>query len=343
MVRATRAGSFRRPVLTRGASVTGLAHWNRLLRLPADSSPRLVAAAIGRVITATGLASLFGFAAGGALGGVVAAATAMLVTLGDIGATRRSRVGNMVLATVALAAGGVFGSVLGGSTYADFAMGTAVGAGIHFTEPTLVGFAAAGGLIAIAAAFASWRLGGLPPQVDVMDWRAGIRRALAGDGAGGRFAICYALSVALALLAAHVMRVKEPYWAAMVVVAVMRREGRASVKMIGQYMAGTLAGVAIAALIALLVKAPAALVAVGCVFAALARPGLALNPAIGFAGFTVFFVLLIDIGLAALGLGGNVFTARIYDTLVGCGLALLGTLVAGRIAPAPSPAAAGTG
>jgi hypothetical protein len=113
--------------------------------------------------------------------------------------------------------------------------------------------------------------------------------------------------------------------------------------MIGQYMAGTLAGVAIAALIALLVKAPAALVAVGCIFAALARPGLALNPAVGFAGFTVFFVLLIDIGLAALGLGGNVFTARIYDTLVGCGLALLGTLIAGRIAPAPSPAAAGTG
>jgi hypothetical protein len=339
---------------------TSVAHWNALLRLPDDSSPRLVAAAVLRVIAATGLAAVFGFAAGGALGGVVASATAMLVTLGDVGATRRSRVANMVLAALALAAGGVLGSLVGGTTYADeaavltaalvsgwvatshpgisldarnFALGTAVGAGIHFTDAALIGFALAGGAIAIAAAFASWRLGGLPPQVDVMDWRAGIRRALAGEGSGARFAACYALSVAAALLAADLMRVNEPYWAAMVVISVMRREGRVSLRIIGQYMAGTLAGVAIAALVAHAFDGAFALVGLGCAFAALARPGLALHPSIGFAGFTVFFVLLVDVGLQALGLGGNVFTARIYDTTVGCGLAAIGTLVAGRVAP----------
>lgn len=342
------------------AMTATVAHWNALLRLPEDSSPRLVAAAVLRVIAATGLAALFGFRLGGALGGVVASATAMLVTLGDVGATRRSRVGNMILATTALAAGGILGSIVGGTTYADeavvlaaalvsgwvatshpgisldarnFAMGTAVGAGIHFTAPALIGFAFAGGVIALAAAFASWRIGGLPPQVDVMDWRAGIRRALAGEGSGARFAACYALSVAAALLAADLMHVNEPYWAAMVVIAVMRREGRVSLRINAQYMAGTLAGVAIAALVAHVFSGPVALIGIGCVFAALARPGLALHPTVGFAGFTVFFVLLIDVGLKALGLGGNVFTARIYDTLVGCGLAAVGTLIAGRVAP----------
>lgn len=350
---------------TTAALTRSVAHWNALLQLPGDSSPRLVAAAVFRVVAATGAAALFGFALGGALGCVVASATAMLATLADIGATRRSRIGNMVVATLALAAGGLLGALVGGDTYADemvvlaaalvsgwvatshpgismdarnFAMGTAVGAGIHFTDPALIAIAAGGGLIAIAAAFASWRLGGLPPQVDVMDWRAGIRRALAGEGSGARFAACYALCVAAALLAAQLLQVKEPYWAAMVVISVMRREGRVSLSIIAQYMAGTLAGVAIAALVSRAFDAPAVLVAVGCVFAALSRPGLALHPSIGFAGFTVYFVLLIDVGLKALGLSGSVFSARIYDTAVGCALAAIGTLVAGRIAPEPRPA-----
>jgi uncharacterized membrane protein YccC len=81
-----------------------------------------------------------------------------------------------------------------------------------------------------------------------------------------------------------------------------------------------------------LVGSPTAQVLIACVFAALARPGLALHPSIGFVGFTVFFVLLIDVGLSALGLGANLFLARIYDTAIGCALAALGTLAAGKIA-----------
>jgi uncharacterized membrane protein YccC len=65
-------------------------------------------------------------------------------------------------------------------------------------------------------------------------------------------------------------------------------------------------------------------------FAASARLGLALNPALGFMGFTVFFMLNIDVALQGEAIHTHLLSTRLYDVTVGCVLALLGTLVAAK-------------
>jgi hypothetical protein len=308
-----------------------------------------------RVGAAVGVPLVGGLATENVLAGVIAAACALLVTLADIGTTRGTRVGNMVAAGFAILAGGTVGALLGGTTYVDevlvllsafiagwvsashpgiaavarfCAIATAVGAGMQFTNPGIVLAAFAGAAIAIVSAFLDWWLFGLPAQENLVDWRAGLRRALGGAGAGPRYAICYALTACIALFVAESLGVSRPYWATVAVLVVMRREGTVSLRMIVQYMIGTLAGILAAALIVRLIPVlpVIALIAVAC--AASARLGLALNPALGFMGFTAFFMLAIDVALQGEATHMHLLSTRLYDVVVGCMLALLGTLVA---------------
>ena len=161
-----------------------------------------------------------------------------------------------------------------------------------------------------------------------MDWRAGVHRALAGAGAGPRFAVCYALASAFALFAADYVGVERPYWATITVMMVMRREGLESLQLVLHYMAGTLIGIVVAAAITQVVKPPLVLAFLATAFAACARLGFALNPALGFTGFTVFFMLAIDFALHGSGMPAHLLATRLYDVAVGCALALAGTLVA---------------
>jgi uncharacterized membrane protein YccC len=170
-----------------------------------------------------------------------------------------------------------------------------------------------------------------------MDWRAGLRRALAGADAGPWFAVCYAAACAIALLAAGALGVARPYWATVTVMMVMRREGLMSLELVIHYMAGTLVGIVVAAGIERVLPAPFALALVATAFAAFARFGLALNPGLGFAAFTVFFMLVVDLAVAGSDLAAHVLTIRLYDVAVGCALALAGTLA---VRAAARPAAA---
>jgi hypothetical protein len=342
-----------RPPLNFDLYSTMLSGWNRdLFKLAAAPHPLAVTLRVG---LAVGVPLVGGLATGKMLAGVIAAACALLVTLADIGTARATRVGTMVATGFALLAGGTVGTLLGGTTYADEALvllsafiagwvsashpgiaavarfcavATAVGAGMQFTDPGIALAALAGAAIAITSALLDWWLFGLPAQENLVDWRAGLRRALGGVGAGPRYAICYAMTASVALFAAESLGVSRPYWATVVVLVVMRREGTVSLKMIAQYMVGTLAGILAAAVIVHLVSVlpVIALIAVAC--AASARVGLALNPALGFMGFTGFFMLAIDIALQGEAIDTHLLSTRLYDVVVGCVLALLGTLVA---------------
>jgi len=305
---------------------------------------------------------LGGVASGRVVAGVIGGACALLVTMADVGTTRASRVSTMAAAAVAMIAGGTIGAKLGGSTYADEAVvllaaliagwvsashpgiaavarfgavATATGAGLQFADPAIALAAAAGGVMAIAAAFAAWWAFGLPPEENSIDWRAGIRRALAGAGAGPRFAIAFALACATALLAAEWLGVSRPYWATITVMLVMRREGTVSLQLVVHYMVGTLAGILLAAPISGAGAPPIITALIAAAFAALARLGLALNPALGFTAFTAFFMLAIDLALAAAGIETHLLAARLYDVAVGCGLTLIGLLAARPRRPSP--------
>ncbi len=308
-----------------------------------------------RVALAVGV-PLIGFTwAGEPVAGVVGGAVAMFVSLCDVGVTRRGRVGTMLLGLLAIAGGGVVGDRFGGSMPVDMglvlvatfvagwvsnshpglavvarfaALATVAGVGMQLTDPVAALAMLAGGACAIASAWASWAVFRLPPDKDFMDWRAGLRRALAGAGAGPWFALCFALTAAASLAAAASLGVNRPYWATFTVIMTMRREGTVSYRLTAQYMAGTLLGIPIAYALSHGVAAPVLVALLATLAAASARLGMAINPGLGFAAFTVFLMLVIDLALHGAGAPLPLLAARLYDVAVGCALAMAGTLVA---------------
>ena len=121
----------------------------------------------------------------------------------------------------------------------------------------------------------------------------------------------------------------RPYWATFTVLMTMRREGMVSYRLTAQYMAGTLLGVPIAFAMSHGVAAPVVVALMATLAAASARLGMAINPGLGFAAFTVFLMLVIDLALHGAGAPPQLLAARLYDVAVGCALAMAGTLVAG--------------
>ena len=310
----------------------------------------------GRVALAVGL-PLVGFMwAGRPLAAVAGGATAMFVTLCDVGSSARSRAGVMLLGLLAILGGGVAGDKFGGGTGIDAALvvasafvaawvsnsqpglaavarygavATAAGVGMQITDPWAAGAVVAGGLWALGLGLAVGRLAGLPPDQANMDWRAGLRRALAGADAGPRFAIVMAATAALALLAATQLGVSRPYWATLTVILLMRREGMVSLKLTLHYLAGTLLGIPVAALLWHLAGTPLAVALLATLGAASSRLGMALNPALGFACMTLFMVLAIDLVRLDDAGPGPLVLARLYDVALGGALAIAGTIVAG--------------
>src|SRR5664279_1336312 len=61
-----------------------------------------------------------------------------------------------------------------------FAIAAAAGTGMRFADPDVLTSVIAGGASAFAAAFLAWLWFGLPPADNVIDWRAGVRRAFVG-------------------------------------------------------------------------------------------------------------------------------------------------------------------
>ena len=199
---------------------------------------------------------------------------------------------------------------------------------MHFSDPDVMPFLMLAGVSAFGAAFVTWSWFGIPPADNVMDWRAGIRRAFSGVDAGLRFSICYAVAAAVALFAASYLRVTDPFWATLVVLMVMRREGIASLELTIHYAVGTLIGVVIAAAVLYPIHEPIILAILATGVAAFARVGFAINPALGFMAFTIFLLFVSHATLMSLGVTAPLATARIYDVAVGCALSLVGTLAA---------------
>jgi hypothetical protein len=328
-------------------------HWyTDIFRI--GSAP-LAAAVTIRSAIAVGI-PLIGFVVSGHnTAGVVGGATAMFVTLSDIGTRRWLRLLTMFAALGAILLGGTVGDVLGATPYAKEAvvllaafiagwvasshpaiatvarfgaLATAAGTGMHISDPAVYPAIIAGGVCAILCAVAMWSLLGLPPEENAMDWRAGLRRALAGADTGPRFALCYAGAAALALFTADHLGVTNAYWATLTTIMVMRREGLESFELVVQYMLGTLIGIPIAAVLVDTLAQPLAIAVFATAAGASARIALALNPALGFTAFTVFLLLIVDLALAHADAPGHLLAVRFYDVAVGCGFALIGTLAA---------------
>jgi len=301
---------------------------------------------------------------------VAASATAMFVTMSDIGVTRRGRIGTMAAATLVILLGGYIGDEFGGTTGADEffilasafiagwvsnshpaiaaiarfgALATAAGAGMQVHDSKAAVAVLFGGFCAIGVAYAVWIIHDVPPDKDYIDWRVGVRRAFAGADAGVWFAVCYAGACAVSLLAADLIGLHSPYWATFAVIMVMRREGMVSFRLVSMYMLGTVAGVPAAALFAALTTGdPLGHAAFATFAAAFARLGFALNAALGYLAFTVFLIMVTELARGSAVPAWTLVLTRVYDVAVGCGLALIATLLAslGNRPPAAQPGTA---
>ena len=330
------------------------ANWYRdLFRI--DSSQISVLLFV-RVAIAVGTPLLVFWLAGHGSAAVVGGATALLVSLCDIGRTRRERTGTMALAAVAMLIGGFIGAKFGLTTLADetlilvsafvagwvsashpgisavarfAALATAAGVGMQITDPVAAAAVLFGGAGAMAAAYAMWLLREVRPDENFMDWAAGVHRAIAGTGAGFWFAVCFAGACAFSLFAAKQLGVQNPYWATFTVVVVMRREGMVSLKLASLYMLGTIAGVPCATILAQFsIGYPLVQIALATLAAAFVRLGFALNAALGYLGFTVFVVLLVELARESAVPPTELVLTRLYDVGVGCAIALVATLIA---------------
>ncbi len=292
---------------------------------------------------------------------VIATFAALLIALCDVGYTHRARLVTMACGAVAIVAGGAIGAHFGGHPYAHetlvtvaalavgllsgphpasstvarfFALAVVVGAGVQWLSDAYFVACAGGAACALTVTALLWAL--LPrDRTSPQDWRTRIDTAFAFDRPDVRFALALACAAAAALFAANLLALHRPYWAAVTVLMVMRREGTESLRLTLHYAVGTLLGLVVAAAIVALEPPLAALAAVAVGAAAVIRIALAINPSLGFSAFTVFALLLIEVALPHAGFSWTLWSTRAYDVAVGCALALAGTLLAQRRAGAP--------
>jgi hypothetical protein len=307
-----------------------------------------------RVTLAVGIPLIGGMWIGHSGAAIAGGYTALFVTLCDVGETMRVRLGWMGIGWLMILFGAALGHSLGSTPCSReivvvlcallagwasgshpgvavvtrfFAIAAAVASSMHFADPDVLLSVLIGGAGALACAVLTWEVFGISVDENLMDWRAGVRRALRGTGAGPRFALCYAVAAGVALFAASALRVHDAFWATMVVLMVMRREGIACLELTIQYALGTILGVLAAGLLVHIMETPFELAITATAIAAFIRVGFSINPALGYLTFTVFVILGVDMNVGGR-IPAHLLTTRLYDVSVGCGLAVLGTIAA---------------
>lgn len=137
------------------------------------------------------------------------------------------------------------------------------------------------------------------------------------------FALAVAVAVPLAFLTSLSLGLHRPYWALIAIVLVLRADAMSSRQLMGQTLAGTALGVAVALLYGYLLPYHAALLAGMAVAALLRWPAQQRHGALGMAVLTVFIMLLLEL------LAGNARGAthdiveRLVDMAVGCVFAMV--------------------
>jgi hypothetical protein len=248
-------------------------------------------AVVLRVALAVGIPMIGGVYLGHPHAGVAGGATALFVTLSDIGQTPRIRLATMFAGWTAIVAGGTLGHFLGDTPYSKEIA------------------------VLLCALVAGWASGSHPGV-------AAITRFFAVAAAAGTGA-------AVALFAASSLGVHDSFWATLVVLMVMRREGIASLELTIHYAVGTIIGLMLGAAILHLGESALTLAVLATLVAAFARVGTALNPALGFMAFTMFLLFAAHAILASDGGSAPyLLETQLYDVTVGCIIALVGTLAA---------------
>ena len=314
-----------------------------------------IEAVLLRVTLAVGAPLIVGTLMNHPTAGYVGGATALFVTQCDIGESAAVRLCSMFAGWTAIALGGTVGHLLGETPYSKevvvllctlvagwasgshpgiaqvmrfFALAAAAATGLRFSDPHVLLSVAYGGASAFASAYLTWRCFGIPPCDNVMDWRSGVRRAFQGAGADIRFALCYSAAAGVALFAPSRLGIKHSFWATLVILMVMRREGTASFRLTLHYALGTVLGVLVAGVFLRFADTPLTFAVLATAVAVFSRVGFAINPSLGYMSFTMFALAGVHLIAAHGTLPPHLLKTRLYDVTIGCILALVGTLAA---------------
>ncbi|HVZ02449.1 MAG TPA: FUSC family protein [Dongiaceae bacterium] len=137
------------------------------------------------------------------------------------------------------------------------------------------------------------------------------------------FAVAVACAVPVTFLVSAAFGEQKPYWAMLALVLVLRADFNSSRKLMVERFVGTVLGVAVAAVYAALLPYHRALM-FGLVLAALARwPAQQRHGALGVGAITAFVMLMIELVTTSRGEALMLFEARIANTAIGIGVALL--------------------
>lgn len=181
-----------------------------------------------------------------------------------------------------------------------------------------------------------WRLFPDAAVVSSATPRAGAGTGLP-DGAsepGLRYCLMYAATAAAALLLGSLEGLAHSMWVATTVLLVMQPQAGASYERIVQRVFGTFVGVLCATLVIGLLHSVQVLVACVLLIAFLTPHGISCNYWLHSALVTLLILVLYDLVSGGRSFDARLFSERVSDVLLGCLLALVGTVLA--FAPMPA-------
>jgi len=286
--------------------------------------------------------------------GLIATLCALWSWMNDLGGELDDRLINMATSGDAIIIGGILAFIAGhnylGQLGVLFLCAVVIG-WVHNTSRALENAARCMGfsfVIAVSLDLVSWKL--LVPVIAGAAWamlivwadhqirrqyavetgasvRAGLHHIRGEHAADWRFGLRYAVAAALGLSLAIHFGAAHAAWVTITTLAVMRPNDSESVQLVLQRGFGTLVGVGVALAIVSISHNAWHLTGAAIILAFLISPGLIWQRWSGFAAITAMALVLLDMALLTGGGDRPLLSERIYDTGLGCIVALATTWI----------------
>jgi fusaric acid resistance family protein len=296
--------------------------------------------------------SLVGVALGDPDLGLIATLCALWPWINDLGGDIRDRLVNMATSCDAIILGGILAYFAGGDYRAQlvvlFFCAVAIGwvhntsralenaarcmgfsfviaATLDLASPRLIVPALAGSAWAMLIVWVDHQLRRRYPVETGGSVRKGLAHFFGPHAADWRFGLRYAIAAALGLGLAIHFGATHAAWVTITTLAVMRPNDSESVQLVLQRAFGTLIGVGIALAIVSFSHNAWHLTFAAIALAFCISPGMIWQRWSGFAAITAMALVLLDMALLAQGGDRPLLSERIYDTALGCGVALVTT------------------
>jgi hypothetical protein len=298
--------------------------------------------------------SLVGVALGDPELGLIATLCALWPWINDLGGELKDRLINMATSGDAILLGGLLAYIAGEDYWAQLVMlficavsigwihntsralenaarcmgfSFVIAATLHIASPRLIIPAIGGTAWAMFIVWADYRLRQRYSTETGGSVRKGLAHFWGPHAADWRFGLRYAIAAALGLGLAIHFGATHAAWVTITTLAVMRPNDSESVQLVLQRAFGTAIGVGVALAIVSLSHNAFHLTLAAIFLAFCISPGMIWQRWSGFAAITAMALVLLDMALLSEGGDRPLLSERIYDTALGCIVALATTWI----------------